>query len=179
MAADNSLSRIQVRFSPTRNQFIHLVVTLTLKKVWWVPLLIGVMPWLAFGFLAVYFSTEQVKGSIPPNAWWSAGVGSFVAFVLLPLSTRWTASRQWQTNPAVREAREYEFSDNGIRYSSESSRSEFSWNLIQKANLSRGMVVLWMGSNQIHYIPLHVLGPEQRRGLAQLFKEKLKESPGF
>ena len=165
---------IRVTVTPERGPLVRLLTVLALWRVWWFLLLIGVFPWLAVGYLSLYYSRDQAQ--MLSGMFWYCGTGTLMAFVILPFLTWRSARAQWNANPAAREVREYEFDEARIVCNAPSSRGDFTWELVKKGAVVSGMIVLWVGTNLAHYIPLADVPSERRKALDELLRRKV---PGF
>lgn len=119
-----------------------------------------------------------------PRAYRSAGLAAqfwealpllfLPAFVSLTYVTTFvTAKRRWRTVPQLREEKEYELEDAELHIRSQSVKSDFGWNIIQKAMITDQNVYLSVGQNQYLYFPVAAV-PDMIQ-LVSLLTDKLGE----
>jgi hypothetical protein len=160
---------------------VRAEVKLTFKIVWqviravairryWYLALVGVIPLFAIP-LAYWMCPQWFYPILLIILFFPVFV-----FEVLPLYHYLAARKQWDASPLLRETWIYEFDERGIRYATQTARTEFDWSLVREVGMVGNMIVLADVADTHHILPLSSVPPDQRGELEDLFRTNV---PGF
>jgi hypothetical protein len=82
--------------------------------------------------------------------------------------------KRWRNAGELREAREYEIDDNGVRVTGETLSGFLEWRHFTRASLTNGYFVLGTAQKQFHYFPATVV--PDRQALSDLLARKVSKN---
>jgi len=118
--------------------------------------------------------TGHNEGGIMEGYRQSAGLLLFPAVVcFLLIATHLAVRKRWRAAEELREAREYEIDETGVRFTGGTLSGFLEWRHFTRADLKKGYFLLRTAQNQFHYFPAEVV-PDQQ-ALSDLLARKVSK----
>jgi hypothetical protein len=99
-----------------------------------------------------------------------------VVVCFLLIATYLAVRKRWRAAEEVREARDYEIDENGVRVTGITLSGFLEWRHFTRAELKKGYFLLKTAQNQFHYFPAAVV-PDQQ-ALGDLLARKVAKNAG-
>lgn len=153
---------IRFRYQPTLEDYTMLNRIVLYRHV-----TIRFLRWFALVLFVAFLVSPflQQAGQVRRGIWESYGNNIGLLFlpfmaVFLWVSTTIGVKRRWNSATELRDTKDYEIDEQGVRLAASSFSGNMEWRLFKSADLARGYFLLRTAQNQYHYFPASVV-PDQ------------------
>jgi hypothetical protein len=163
---------IRIQSIPTFRQYLRFCRRGVSRRIWAIQPF-AILSLIGF-FLAPIIPSEEHTGALTQYKEWSGLLLlPVIVFVLLPLSTYFSAKKRWQTAAELREPRTFEFTDRGVSTKGLTFSGEIAWASIGRAETAGTLILLYTHQQTGFLIPRDAITPEQEASLRMLLRNKV------
>lgn len=128
----------------TEKDFVNLNLTLLYSKLWMRLLTVIAIIGFLVTIVSLFFK------SYPP---FSSIAVLTIILIFLPISTYFTAKKNYLSNKRISESIEYRFTENYLEIIGESFSSQYTWDKIYKVTKVKNWILIWHNRQVANPVP--------------------------